>query len=207
MRIHDHDWNIIDLIRAFFPFQLIIAHIKYNLFSLFFWMLLVFIISDRLGYSFGIPFLFLSPEYLGEVSSLSFLLLGISLGGFIMGFNTYSYIKVGAHFPFLTTIAKPFMKFCINNALIPLMFIFYYCFEIIKFQRYEEFASLPTIALYITFFLLGIGLFLILSFFYFFPLSKKNLSYQAHSSKPIQSVIHKREKWYDIFKNEKDQCL
>jgi hypothetical protein len=119
MRINDQDWNILDIIRAFFPFQLIIAHLKHNLFSLLFWVVLFFVVNGNLGAAFGIPLLFHSPEYLGEVSSLSFLLLGFALGGFIMGFNTYSYIKLGALFPFLITINRPFFKFCINTALIP----------------------------------------------------------------------------------------
>ena len=207
MRINDQDWSIIDIIRAFFPLQLIIAHIKYNFISLFFWIILFLIIEDKIGYSFGIPLLFLSPEYLGGVSHFSFLLLGLSIGGFIMGFNTYSYIKVGAHFPFLTTIAKPFLKFCVNNALIPFIFICLYITRIVQFQRYEELASGTTILLYILAFLIGITTFIMISFFFFFRLVRSKKTFQEHSSKPIDSVIHKREKWYDIFTRHRDRTF
>ncbi|NRA12179.1 MAG: patatin-like phospholipase family protein, partial [Crocinitomicaceae bacterium] len=205
MRINDQDWNIIDITRAFFPFQLIIAHLKHNLFSLLFWFVLFFIVNGNLGASFGIPLLFHSPEYLGEVSSLSFILLGFALGGFIMGFNTYSYIKVGALFPFLITINRPFFKFCINNALIPAIFVSIYLYKMIGFQLVEELASTGEVIMYSISFLAGITLFLGLSFLFFFRLTKNNKSYELHSSEPIASVTHKNDKWYEIFKRQKDR--
>ncbi|MFT6245220.1 MAG: putative patatin/cPLA2 family phospholipase [Salibacteraceae bacterium] len=205
MRINDQDWNILDIIRAFFPFQLIIAHLKHNLFSLLFWVVLFFVVNGNLGAAFGIPLLFHSPEYLGEVSSLSFLLLGFALGGFIMGFNTYSYIKLGALFPFLITINRPFFKFCINNALIPAVFISVYLFKMIGFQRVEELATTGEVIMYSISFLAGIILFLGLSFLFFFRLTKNNKSYEVHSTKPISSVTHKNDKWYEIFRLQKDR--
>lgn len=205
MRINDQDWNIIDITRAFFPLQLIIAHIKHNLFSLLFWFVLFFMVNGNLGAPFGIPLLFHSPEYLGEVSSLSFLLLGFALGGFIMGFNTYSYIKLGALFPFLITINRPFFKFCINNALIPAVFISIYLYKMIGFQLVEELASTGEVIMYSVSFLAGILLFLGLSFLFFFRLTKNNKSYEAHSTEPISSVTHKNDKWYEIFRLQKDR--
>jgi predicted patatin/cPLA2 family phospholipase len=205
MRINDQDWNILDIIRAFFPFQLIIAHLKHNLFSLLFWVVLLFVVNGNLGAAFGIPLLFHSPEYLGEVSSLSFLLLGFALGGFIMGFNTYSYIKVGALFPFLITINRPFFKFCINNALIPAVFVSIYLYKMIGFQLVEELATTGEVIMYSISFLAGILLFLGLSFLFFFRLTKNNKSYEVHSSEPISSVTHKDDKWYEIFRRQKDR--
>lgn len=203
MRINDQDWSLFQVVRAFYPLQLLIAHIKHNLVSTMVWGVLFLIVADKLGYSFGIPFLFLSPEYLGDVSSLSFLLLGFSVGGFTMGFNTYSYIKLGAHFPFLTTIAKPFLKFCINNAVIPGSFIVFHLSQIWRFQAYEEFKDTSTIVLYILFYLIGVSVFIVFSILYFFPLTRKNKAHEAYSSKPISSVIHKKVKWYEIFKKER----
>ena len=205
MRINDQDWNIIDITRAFFPFQLIIAHLRHNLASLLFWFVLFFIVSGNLGAAFGIPLLFHSPEYLGEVSSLSFLLLGFSLGGFIMGFNTYSYIKLGALFPFLITINRPFFKFCINNALIPVVFVSIYLFKMTGFQMVEELASTGEVIMYSISFLAGIIVFLGLSFLFFFRLTKNNKSYEVHSTEPISSVTHKDDKWYEIFRLQKDR--
>ena len=205
MRINDQDWSFIDVIRAFFPFRLFIAHLKLNLFSLVFWLILFLIVGDKFGSSFGITFLFLSPEYLGEVSGLSFSLLGFALGGFIIGFNTYSYIKIGAHYPFLTTISKPFYKFCVNNSLIPLAFVIFYLYRMIQFQKAEEFAETSTLFYYSLSFIAGLILFFIFSFFYFFPISQRNRKYVDQTIKPISSPLHKREKWYDLFRSQKDR--
>lgn len=205
MRINDQDWSLLQVVRAFFPLQLIISHVKYNLVSVSVWFVLFLIIFDRLGYSFGIPFLFLSPEYLGEVSTLSFMLLGFSVGGFLMGFNTYSYMKIGARFPFLTTISRPFMKFCINNGVIPLIFIIAHLIQIGRFQAYEEFTDTGTIVLYLLSYVVGVVLFILLSILYFFPLTRNNRDHEAYSSKPISSVIHKKVKWYAIFREEKNK--
>jgi hypothetical protein len=45
------------------------------------------------------------------------------LGGFITAFNLYSYAMHGYRFPFIATIARPFLKFNINNAVIPGLFV------------------------------------------------------------------------------------
>ena len=121
------------LIRDFFPIVLLKGHLKYNFFGLLYWGLLFAIIFESLGANFGVPFLFFSPEYLGEVSLWSFLLLGFSLGGFTMGFNVYSYTKLGPRFPFLVVVSTPFFRFCINNALLPLIFIIVYLVKMSKF--------------------------------------------------------------------------
>ncbi len=67
-----------------FPLQLVFLHIKNNILLLLFWVILFGIISGQIGDKFGLPNLFLHPEYLGEVGFWSFLILGFSCGGFIM---------------------------------------------------------------------------------------------------------------------------
>lgn len=206
MKANNRNWNFIDYIQAFFPLQLLFAHLKYNLFAIFFWSVLFLIANDSLGYAFGVPLLFLSPEYLGEVSGWSFFLLGFSLGGFIMGFNTFSYMKLGPHFPFLTTLAKPFLKFCINNSLIPIVFTIVFISRIFEFQLYEELAPLKSIFFYVFNFCLGIAIFLTLSFLYFFRVGKKTEESGADQiQKPISSVMHKREKWFERFRKNADR--
>jgi len=205
MKIKNQDWSILQVIRGFFPFRLIISHLKHNLFSLFFWLILFLIVSDSLGSAFGLNYLFLSPEYLGEVSGISFLLTGFALGGFIMGFNTFSYLKLGAYYPFLTTISKPFIKFCVNNAIIPVVFIVFYLIRMNSFQMYEEYNGFGTVLVYSCSFLAGIGLFLLFSIFYLFPILRRNMVTTEQIDEPISSRIHKNEKWYDIFKIQKDR--
>ena len=82
--------KILFLLRSFFPIQLLFGHLKYNLFALSFWIFLFLIITDKIGFSYGIPFLFYSPEYNGEIGWISFALMGFAIGGFTMAFNTYS---------------------------------------------------------------------------------------------------------------------
>lgn len=207
MKINNENWSVFDVIEGFFPFRLVITHVKHNLFALFFWLILFLIVADSLGSAFGLTYLFLSPDYLGEVSSLSFVLFGFALGGFIMGFNTFSYLKIGAYYPFLTTISKPFVKFCVNNSIIPLFFIGFYMYRMSSFQMHEEFRSIGEIIIYCLSFLAGIILFLIFSIFYLFPIlrRKKNRRTEEQIDEPISSRIHKREKWYDIFKAQKDR--
>lgn len=207
MKINNENWSVFDVIEGFFPFRLVITHVKHNMFALFFWLILFLIVADSLGAPFGLTYLFLSPEYLGEVSNLSFMLFGFALGGFIMGFNTFSYLKIGAYYPFLTTISKPFVKFCINNSIIPLSFIAFYIYKMTSFQVIQEFKTVGEVIIYTVSFLGGIGLFLLFSIFYLFPIlrRKKNRRNIEQIDEPISSRIHKREKWYDIFKAQKDR--
>ena len=159
-------------IRVFFPIELLFGMVKYNLISLVYWLALFSIVSDGFGRAFGVPFLFFSPEYLGEISAVSFILIGFGIGGFIVGFHTYSYMKLGFRYPFLALAHRPFVRFSINNSLLPIAFIVYYCVKMSQFQLREEFASTTDIMIYNLSFLCGIIVFITLSLLYFFPLSK-----------------------------------
>jgi len=161
------------MVKSFFPLQLILAHLKYNLFSLLYWTLLFLIITDQFGSKFGVPILFFSPEYLSNVSPWSFLLIGFAIGGFTMGFNTYSYIRLGANFSFLATLNQPFYKFCINNAFIPIAFNITFMVMFSRFQIQEEFAGTYQIIIYNVSYIGGFILFQLLSALYFFPMNKR----------------------------------
>jgi hypothetical protein len=205
MRINDQEWSLIKVLRSFFPLHLLISHLKYNLISILIWAIFFLIISDRLGSNFGIPYLFLSPDYLGEVSPFSFLLLGFAIGGFIMGFNTYSYLKTGPHYPFLATVHRPFLKFCVNNSLIPLIFVLTHIVLFYNFQRTEELRDHSICIQYVLAYFGGIVFFLVLSLLYFFPVTRRSTAYEEQSENPIQSVIHRKGNWYSVFQREKDQ--
>jgi hypothetical protein len=201
MKIFDRDWNLLSFIRALFPIQLVFSHLKHNFISIFIWGVLFAFINDALGSAFGVPYLFLSPEYLATISFESFLLLGFALGGFIMGFNTYSYIRLGPLYPFLITLNRPFFKFCVNNALIPLIFITNYLVNMVNFQIQEEYATLSSSLLYCIAFLLGIALFMTLSWLFFFRMIKYD-PYTVDSGKPFKTVTYQNSKWYDIFRKQ-----
>lgn len=196
------------IIRSFFPFHILLGQIKYNLISLFYWTLLFAIVSDSFGSAFGVPYLFFSPEYLGSVNPWSFFLLGFSIGGFTMAFNTYSYIKLGPRYQFLSTISRPFYRFCINNILLPLVFIFYYLIEMTQFQRTEELADTFHLFIYSFSFLGGFAAFLLLSIFYFFPTTREKgspIPLDESSQNPIQTITQGKEKWYDYFRKESER--
>lgn len=190
-------------IRLFYPIELLFGLLKYNLISLLYWIILFSIVSDGFGSTYGVPFLFFSPEYLGAISPISFIFVGFGIGGFIVGFHTYSYIKLGFRYPFLALAHRPFVRFSINNSLIPILFIIYYCFQMSHFQTNEEFASPSDILLYNLSFIFGVCLFITISLFYFFPLSKNQWHDNRDDIAPrylADTVAHKNEKWYNFFR-------
>lgn len=201
----DQKWTIKEFLLSFFPFHLIMAHLKHNMFALLFWMLLFLIANDSIGSAFGVPYLFLSPEYLGNVSPMSFFFLGFAFGGFIMAFNTYSYIKLGPRFPFLMTLSKPFLKFCYNNALIPVVFSLFYIYKMSVFQAADELAGAYDILGYNLACVGGIFAFFIVSFFYFFPVTRRQERTRLNEKELITSLTHKEESWYRQYTMQRDR--
>ena len=131
--------NVFDPIVYSLPVQLLILHLRKNQLLLLGWILLTAVVTGNFGKNLGIPYLFLDPEYLGSVDALSFLIVGISLGGFTMAYHITCYILDGPSFGFLGTLSRPFAKFALNNALVPLLFIIVYIIFIINFQLDNEY--------------------------------------------------------------------
>lgn len=204
-------WTIWRFLGAFFPLQLLVAHLKYNLLALLYWLLLLLIVTDSFGSSFGIPLLFYSPEYLGHVSPISFMILGFSLGGFNMGFNTYSYMKLAPQFPFLASLVHPFLKFSVNNSLLTVLFNFVFIVNFSIFQANEEYASNWTIAGYICAYIAGFALFHLLSILYFFPLNNRarqsimNPLDEKKKEKIAKTVIPNHDNWDNVRNKPKDK--
>jgi predicted acylesterase/phospholipase RssA len=195
----------------FFPFQLLFWHVKNNHIVLFCWAALFGFVLG-LGSKFGVPFLFVSPEYMGKVGFPSFLLLGFGFGGFIMSFNLYSYIILGPHFPFIATLSRPFSKFSTNNFILPFAFVLVFALKMFHFQMDEEFASFWDCCIYLFAFVLGVIVFSLFSFLYFFRTNKDFFKLTGQSEKdfidkniekPIASSLHKRESWQRIFRRSK----
>lgn len=125
-----------------FPFQLFLLHIKKHAFFILCWLILFGAVSQFFGVSYGIPLLFLDPEYLGEVNFLSFLIVGFTMGGFFMAWNISFYILNSFRFEFLASLVNPFIQFCLNNIFFPLLFTIVYIVSLVKFQHVE--ALIPT---------------------------------------------------------------
>ena len=124
-----------------FPVQLFLLHLKKNLGLLLIWLFLLGIVLEQFGVLLGIPFLFLDPEYLHEVSWLSFFLMGLGLAIFTMAFHMTTYIMDGWRFSFLAVVHRPFIHFCINNALVPLLFYLVYTIKFVSFQWGNDLSS------------------------------------------------------------------
>ncbi len=151
----------------FFPFQLLLLHLKKNHLLLLAWILLFGYITEKIGVKYGIPYLFLFPEYFGHVGFLSYAITGFALGGFITAFNLYSYMMHAYRFPFIATIARPFLKFNINNALIPALFVLTFLWCSARFQVQKELIAPIEVAWHLSGFLFGMLLFLSLALLYF----------------------------------------
>ncbi len=102
------------------------------------WVFLVFGITGHLGVSLGINYLFISPEYRGAVDVVSFFLVGLGFGVFVMCWHLTVYLLYSARFYFLARLKRPFLVFCINNSIIPLIFFSVYVVNQIKFGTYFE---------------------------------------------------------------------
>lgn len=156
----------------FFPIQLLLVHIQRNFLLLLFWGILTALLYGYLGESLGFRYLFLTPEYLGDVSFTSFFIIGFSLGGFISAFQISSYIINSRIFPFLATLSRPFFKYTLNNSTIPLSFVILYIVEIVRFQYRNELREGINPYYFALALVLGILAFNFIMYTYFFALSR-----------------------------------
>lgn len=196
----------------FFPIQLIFVHLKNNPILIGIWLLIVGFTTRSLAAKYGVPYLFLSPEYLGEVSFLSYLIVGFSFGGFLMAFNISSYIMNGHRFPFIATIAKPFLKYCMNNLFWTGSLIVIYLTSTFNFLITEEKLSFFTAIYYLFGFIIGLLLMGIINFIYFIKTNKdlNKLSggkYPTEKENPIKAVFHKRVKWENFFNPDREWTI
>lgn len=124
-----------------FPIQLFLLHFRKNLLLIIIWIMLLGIILQKFGVTLGIPFLFLDPEYLHVVSWLSFFLMGVGFAMFTMAFHMTTYIMDARQFSFLAVLKKPFIHYCLNNFIVPLIFYLIYIISFIQFQLGNDLSS------------------------------------------------------------------
>jgi len=150
------------------PIQLVLLHLKKFQVLLIFWFLLFSTINGSFMKTFGADSLYLAPEYLGNVNALGAAIVGIAIGVFIMSWNITTFILFSRHFRFLATTTNPFLKYCINNAVIPLLFLIFYFWHAISFGIDKELMSGTEIFLMILGFIGGLILLISISLVYFF---------------------------------------
>jgi hypothetical protein len=155
-----------------FPVQLVLLHFKKFQVLLIFWFVLFSTVNGTFMKTFGADSLYLAPEYLGNVSILSSLFVGLSIGVFIMSWNITTFILFSRHFRFLATTSNPFLKYCINNVIIPLVFLIFYFVRAVEFEHHKELMSFGEIILLVLGFLSGLILIVVFSLFYFFRADK-----------------------------------
>jgi hypothetical protein len=189
----------------FFPLQLLLANLKRNHLLLLLWVVLFGFVSKGLASKYGIHHLFLAPEYLNTVSFWSYAIVGFAIGGFVMTFNISSYIINSKRFPFIAALKKPFVKFCINNSLLPFIFLVYYILQVIHYQIKYEHSSNWDITLYVSAIIIGYSTSILISLTYFSKTNKnifKILGITASDGdKPMNSLFTKQESLYDTVKN------
>jgi hypothetical protein len=192
--------NIFRKILYFFPVQLFFVHVKNNPILFVIWSIIVAIISKAILIKYGVPYLFLTPEYLGKVSFLSFAILGFSFGGFIMAFNISSYITNGHRFPFIATLSRPFLKYFMNNFAWGAILVSCYLYFATQ-QLVSDGAEVLTIVIYMSGFFSGLVFIILLSLGYFLNTNKdfaKLFGVPNDKEVPIGAVLHKKVK-VDLF--------
>ena len=160
--------RILRSIYYFFPIQLLLLHVKKFQVLLIFWVILFSTLNGGFMQTYGAAALFLSPEYLGDVSPISASIVGIATGIFIMAWNITTFILFCRHFRFLATTTRPFLKYCINNAGLPLIFLVFYFIKVVQFSATRELLPARSIFLLSAGFLAGFIFIITVSLFYFF---------------------------------------
>jgi hypothetical protein len=202
----------------FFPLQLIWVHISRNHIMLLYWFLLFGYVTGSLGQNYGVPYLFLDPEYLGEVNFWSYFILGLACGGFIMAFHITTYITDCRKFSFIATLSNPFYKFSVNNSLLPLLFILVHAYSMFMFRYRNEFGSVGENLIFIASYIAGIIVFITLTMTYFFSANKdiSHISKAHYSKEPRKNLANLKVrklrlkddmKWKDVsetYKTETD---
>jgi len=151
-----------------FPVQLFILHFRKYQVLLIFWYLLFSTVDSHFLKNYGADALFFVPEYMGTVNVMSAALVGIAMGVFFMSWNITTFILHTKRFKFLAATTKPFLKYCINNAVLPLIFLIFYLIRALEFNINKELMTVGEILLLVFGFLCGLILVLAFSFAFFF---------------------------------------
>lgn len=177
------------------PVQLLLLHFRKYQGLLVFWFILFSTVNGTFLKTYGANSLYLAPEYLGKVNALSACMVGISAGIFIMSWNITAFILHSKHIKFLATTANPFLKFCINNGVIPLLFLLFYLVKAINFNKYQQLLPASQIFILIAGFTLGLLLSITVAFLYFFGADKTIY-------RRVATLINTANKQYDIVSKE-----
>jgi len=162
-----------------FPVQLFILHFRKYQVLLIFWVLLASTIDSGFMKSFGADALFFVPEYMGNVNALAAAFLGVAMGVFIMSWNITTFILHTKRFKFLAATSKPFLKYCINNAVLPGLFLLFYLVRSFQFNLEKELLTVGEHLVLVGGFAFGLIFLLAFSFLFFFSADRQILKEMA----------------------------
>ncbi|MBS1772744.1 MAG: patatin-like phospholipase family protein [Bacteroidetes bacterium] len=164
--------NIIHNIYRFLPVQLVFIHFRKYQLLLLFWLILFATISGHFASAFGASSLFLAPEYLGKTNVFSMVLLGGTTAVFIMAWHITTFIIHSKRLPFLGATRHSFLKYCINNSIIPFCYLAAYTIIDIYYLKANERAGIGEILKLQFGFYLGGAMIAFMSFAYFFRVDR-----------------------------------
>ena len=160
--------KIIDTLWYALPIQLLVLHIRKYQLLLIIWYILFATISGHFLKNFGADTLFLAPEYFNQVTIFSTAIVGFAFGVFFMSWNITTFILHSNLVRFLVTNTNPFLKYCINNSLLPFILIVFYLFESIAFEKNQELLTIWELFGLSLSFIGGLCFSFFISFIYFF---------------------------------------
>ena len=193
-----------------FPIQLLFLHVRKYQALLIFWFVLFSTVNGSLLKIFGADSLYLGPEYLGTLNTFGYAITGIAIGMFIVSWNITTFILFSKNFRFLAATTNPFLKYCINNSIIPVVFLVFYSFKAWHFLHVKELVPAVEIIFFSGGFLAGLIFILAVSFIYFFRADRsiirqmmpvynnpKEYITHLHKTKPESSDLSKQKvQWY-----------
>jgi hypothetical protein len=162
-------------IYRFLPVQLLILHFRKYQLLLLFWVILILTINGDLASSFGATYLFLAPEYMGRINFLSMAFIGGAMAVFMMAWHITTFIIHSHRMPFLGATRHAFLKYCVNNSLLPLAFFVFYSIVSVRFQVFHEHADAAKMLRLQIGFYIGFLFVVLISFAYFFRVDRNLL--------------------------------
>lgn len=151
-----------------------VVQIRYHKLLLIPWVFLFLTITNNFGESFGVPYLFLRPEYVGDFSFGSMFIMGCGMGAYIAAYQIVTYIVTSYRFSFLAVEHRPFGVFFMNNFTIPGIFLVLYSICFIRLQSFLEGGLSGLIVWKLAGVYLG-GLTVLLLIFLYFSTTNKNI--------------------------------
>lgn len=167
-------WKRLTALFYSFPVQLVLLQLRNHLVLLFLWAFLATLVTGVSGKKYGISYLFLSAEYLGRVDFWSFFFIGFGFGALVMSWNLTTYLTSAHYFPFLACLSRPFIKFCLNNFILPSGFIILFIATLFRFSAREEGFSFGETANNALGFFFG-GAALLITLFVYFHFTNKDI--------------------------------